>query len=167
MRLREKRTILAIEPTLRGLAYAVFEEGQLLDWGRSQRTTKYDEVALLDRLMGHYGADIVVLEDPDADGCRRGARVKRVLRILGGFAATRRSKVRAVGREGVREKWRAAGCRTNESIAARIAELFPVLRPLVPRPRKSFMPEDERVRVFGAIALALAATRSFPSRLAS
>jgi len=167
MRLNEKKTILAIDPTLRGLAYAVFEEGQLLDWGRSQRTSKYDDLALLDRLIAHYGADILVVEDPDASCCRRGARVKRLLRSAREYAEMRRLKARAVRRVGVRDSWRAAGCRTSESIAARIAELFPVLQPLVPKPRKSYMPEDERVRVFGAIALALAATRSFPPRLVS
>ncbi len=163
MPLRDKRTLLGVEPTKRGLAFAVFDRGTLLDWGRANRSGKFDELALFGRLVARYGADAVVLEDPDAKGCRRGPRVRRLLRKLSEQTKTRRIRVLVAARQAARDLWRANGRRSNEAIAGAVAEMFPVLRSLVPRPRKSFMPEDERVRVFGAVMLVLAvADRSAP-----
>lgn len=155
--LRDKRTLLGLEPTKRGLAFAVFSGGRLLDWGRVHRSRRHDEVALLDRLFERYGVDVLVIEDPDAEGCRRGPRVRRLIRKLGDHAKARRIRTVAPARKAARAAWQTSERRTNEAIAGAIAEVFPVLRPLVPRPRKSFMPEDERVRVFGAVMLVLAA----------
>src|SRR6266851_2699746 len=97
MTVRDKRTILGVEPTTRGLAFAAFDRGKLLDWGRVNRSNKRDDLALLDYLLGHYGVDVLVVEDPDAQSCRRGERAKRLLRDLNLHAEMRRIKTKAVG----------------------------------------------------------------------
>ena len=48
----------------------------------------------------------------------------------------------------------------KETIAAKVAERFPELRPYLPPPRKPWMSEDERMNVFDAVGLGLATTRS-------
>jgi hypothetical protein len=167
MILRDKRTILGVQPTKRGLAFAVFDGGELLDWGRRNRSARLDDVALLDRLIGHYGVDALVVEDPDASGCRLGPRIRHLLRQLREHAETRRMRVIVVPHHALGKGWKRNAGGTKQSIAAAIAEALPVLRTVVPRPRKSFMAEDERVRIFGALILVLAATKSFPPPLAS
>jgi hypothetical protein len=43
----------------------------------------------------------------------------------------------------------------KHAVAKGIAEDFPVLEPLVPRPRKFYMDEEARVQVFDAASLVL------------
>jgi hypothetical protein len=154
-RLAEQRSVIAIDPTTRGLAYAFFEGGELMDWGNTAKGEEKDERALLDRLIDGCAADILVIEDPDDDGCRRRPRIRALLRALRQHALKRGLAVVRVPREGVRKAWIARGHKAKDAIAAEVVKLFRELAPILPRPREPYMTEDARIQIFDAVTLAL------------
>jgi hypothetical protein len=152
--LGDPRTIVGIDPTHDGVAFAVFEEGQLMDWGTWRADGK--EWNVLDRLIEEYGAEVIVLEEPDAPGCERRARMRHVLRGLAGHASRNGLPVVRVARREVRDAWRRVwGVTRKQAAAAVIAELFPVIASIVPKPRKVYVREVPRARIFGTVALVL------------
>jgi hypothetical protein len=151
-----QRSVVAIDPTPKGIAYVFFENGELLDC--AQRSTTADEQEILfavDEILNGCAADILVLEDPDVRSTRRHPRMKHVLRLVTSHVRRRGIPVVQVAREEVRVAWAAEGVRTKEAIAAAIAERYPLLAPFVPPPRRYPASEDARVNLFDAASLAL------------
>ncbi len=151
-----QRSVVAIDPTPKGIAYVFFENGELLD--SAQRSTTADEeeiLAAVNEILNGCAADILVLEDPDVQSTRRHPRMKHVLRLITGHVRKRGIPVVQVAREEVRAAWTAQGVTTKEAIAAAIAERYPLLAPYVPPPRKYPASEDARVNLFDAASLAL------------
>src|SRR5256885_16448983 len=95
-RITDRRFIVGIDPTPRGLAFVLFESGELLDWGT--RRSDDGEIRLLDRLLDGVNADVLMLEDPDAPRCERRPRMKQLLRRLRAQAESRGVEVRLVSR---------------------------------------------------------------------
>ena len=152
-RIADNRSIVGIDPTPRGLAFAFFESGELLDWGT--RRSDGNEPAVLERLLGAFKAEVLVLEDPDARGSERRARMKLLLRRLADPALTRGVTVVTVGRRDVRETYAKRGMTRKHTVAAEIAAMFPEVEPLVPRTRKVYRSEEARAEIFDAISLVL------------
>jgi hypothetical protein len=152
-RLVDQRSILAIDPNSRGLAFAWFEGGALLDWGT--RRTSGDEVVLLDRLVGRYQSDVVVLEDGDAKRSERRPRVRRLLRLFATHAVDRDVAVLKGRRYEIRNAWRERGMTNKHAVAKAIAAMFPEIEPLVPREKKPFRSFEGRADIFDAVSLAL------------
>jgi len=151
-----QRSVVAIDPTPKGIAYVFFENGELLDC--AQRSTTADEqeiLAAVDEILNGCAADVLVLEDPDVKSTRRHPRMKHVLRLVTSHVRKRGIPVVQVAREEVRAAWAAQGMRTKEAIAAAIAERCPLRAPFVPPPRKYPASEDARVNLFDAASLAL------------
>jgi hypothetical protein len=151
-----QRSVVAIDPTPKGIAYVFFENGELLDC--AQRSTTADEqviLAAVDEILNGCAADILVLEDPDVRSTRRHPRMKHVLRLVTSHVRKRGIPVVQVAREEVRAVWAARGVTTKEAIAAAIAERYPLLAPFVPPSRKYPASEDARVNLFDAASLAL------------
>jgi hypothetical protein len=151
--LGDPRAILGIDPTKRGLAFVFFEDGRLLDWG--SRRGGGNEIAAFEGILNLCPADVIVLEDPDADGSERRPRMRKLLQSLTRAAEARELLVRKISRLDVRRSWSARGVTRKHAVAKAIAEDFPVLEPLVPRPRKFYMDEEARVQVFDAASLVL------------
>jgi hypothetical protein len=164
MKLRDHRSILGVDPTKRGLAFVFFERGELIDWGSRKcgRELK-NGLALLDVLVGTSAADIVVFENPDAEGCLRRARIRQFLRVAVAHATRQGLRVITVARREVRRTWRSRGSSTKQAIAAKLADELPELRHLVPLPRKVFKDEVARLQIFDALSLVLAASDRTPS----
>jgi hypothetical protein len=150
----DPRAILGIDPTKRGLAFVFFEDGRLLDWGTRHTG---DELSALEAILRLCPADVIVLEDPAADGSLRRPRMRRVLARLARAAETKGLAVVTVSRLEVRRDWIARGITRKHAVAEAIAEDFPALQPWVPRLRKSYMDEEARVHVFDAASLVLRA----------
>lgn len=151
----ERRSVVGIDVTTKGLAYVFFENGRLIDWESLGRREGGSDLALLDRIVDGCAADIVVIEDSDADGCRLGPRARSVLRDIACHARARGLRVRPVPRGEVSAAWFARGKRNKQEVASAIAEVFPELAPLVPPPRRNFDPEAERINLFDALTLVL------------
>jgi hypothetical protein len=152
-KLKDHRSILAIDPGPRGVAFVFFENGTLLDWGTRGRGVK--ELEVLDAMLVQFEADVLVLEDADASGCERRARLKRVLHQIAERAATRGVSVRKVSRYAVRQSWRERGETNKHDVAAAIGTMFPEIQPYVPRVRRDWDSEDARTGVFDALSLLL------------
>lgn len=150
-RLLDRRCILAIEPTPRGLAFVVFEGGVVMDWGTRRDNEGPIEVA--HRLLTHFQADVLVFENPDAHGCKRRNRVRRLLRDLAQSARYRKSATLLVSRDEVRKAWMRAGATAKHAIAAAIGRMFPEVEYLIPPPRKTYASEHARGEIFDAMSL--------------
>jgi hypothetical protein len=152
---------LSVDPTSKGFAFVVLENGLLVDWGvRRVRSNKnHDSVMKLRLLIQRYKPDIVVLEDVHHRSSRRGSRARR---LLGRFAREAHAHGVAVTRVSQEEVQRRLGAHpgrqlTKHRIALVLADKFPELWEHLPRVRKIWMAEDERMNIFDALAMAIVA----------
>jgi hypothetical protein len=152
-RLTDPRAILGIDPTKRGLAFVFFENGRVIDWRIRHAGT---DIANLDAILRLCPADVIVLEDPNAERSERRPQMRTTLSRLARGAERRGLLVVKVSRFEVREGWRERGVTRKHAVARTIAEDFPALEVFVPRPRiKPYMDEEARVQVFDAASLVL------------
>jgi hypothetical protein len=150
----DPRAILGIDPAKRGLAFAFFENGQLIDWG--MRSAGGSEIVSFEAILNLCPADVIVLEDPEAVGAERRPQMRKSLLRLARAAEARGLLVVRVSRFEVRQQWKERGVTRKHAVAKAIAEDFPALEVFVPRPRiKPYMDEEARVQVFDAASLVL------------
>jgi hypothetical protein len=155
-RSRENITF-ALDPVRRGFAFVVLHGERLLDWGThglKQRAPVTAEAAV--EFAISLGAELLVIEDAADVSCRRRRHVKQFLRGIATVARHEGLAVSLVKRHEVRVTWQEHGLTRKEAVAPALAERYPELQPIVPPPRKTWMPEDARVNVFDALTLALA-----------
>ena len=167
MRVRDRRSIVGIDPTPRGIAFVFFERGELLDWSHLEDDAEdVAQLALLDRILDGCAADVLILEDPDAEGGRRKPRIAHLLRLFAKHAKRRGIEVVQIARRDVHGAWAAKGLTTKEAAAVVIAELLPELAHLVPPERKPGWNEVDRVNLFDAASLVLHYDETLPDKLA-
>ncbi|HEY3569934.1 MAG TPA: hypothetical protein VGP73_18515 [Thermoanaerobaculia bacterium] len=151
--------VLGVDPTTRGFAYGLLEGPErLIDWGLVHVLIRTDRNILLrvEKIFDRTLPEVLVLED--GRGTRRGARAERLIDGIEEIANRRKLLVVRVSRSRVREKFAPAA--TKQEIAEGIARIFPELRSRLPRPRKPWMSEDERMSIFDALSFAIAALRA-------
>jgi RNase H-fold protein (predicted Holliday junction resolvase) len=151
--------IFALDPTTKGFGYAVLETPfRLVDCGLAHVSGEKESgaVARFEELLDQFRPDVVVLEDPAAPGSRRRPRVQKLLERLQETARERGITVHNISRLEVIECFSSPDKRaTKYSIAQCLAETFPELAAKVPRRRKIYQSEDERMATFDALALAV------------
>lgn len=151
-----ERSVVAIDPTTRGVAFVFFENGEPLDWGeRLSSRDLQSALIVVDRVLNAYRASVLVIEDTKAWGCRRRPRVRELLAKVAARARRRDIAVISVPRLAIRKAWEARGAPNKETIATAIGDRFPQLAAIVPPPRRIGRHEDSRVNVFDAASLAL------------
>lgn len=151
----EGRSVVAVDPTIRGIAWVFIENGSVMDWG--ERIISPDNnVGAVVSLIDDYAADVLVLEDANADGCKRRPRIRSVLGDIEKHARRRGVTVVAVSRKEVRRGWLARGATNKQKVAAMIAARHPELSSVLPPPRKAGANEDPRANIFDAASLVLA-----------
>ena len=156
MRPLRDRSIVAIDPTPRGVAFVFLENGRLLDWGeRLAAREAEDVVRIVEQLVAGCAAEVLVIEDAEADGSRRRPRIRHLLRTIAAHARRSGTPVITVPRTDVQKTWGERGVTNKEAVAASIALRFPELSAIVPPPRTASRNEDSRVNVFDAASLAL------------
>jgi len=155
--LPENSTILAIDPTTKGFAFAVFETpDHLIDWGL--RTAPAKSGALLQKvggLLAKHIPDLFVLEDTHAPRSLRRVRARKEIRSMERLALKRGVTVARVSRLAVLDTL--APGKTKYEAAAKLAEIFPVLAERLPRKRKIWETEVERMSIFDALGFAVTA----------
>lgn len=147
--------VIAIDPTTRGFAYAVLTDSEdLVDWGLVHVLVRTDANVLsrAERIFDLFPPDVLVLED--GRGTRRRERARRLIAGIEALAEERNLRVVRISRSRVKGAF--APARTKQEIAEAIARRFPELAYRLPRPRKPWMSEDERMSIFDALSLALA-----------
>lgn len=148
--------VLSIYPTSKGFGFVVMERGkELIDWGTKRSRVKKSQknkdcVKRATSLMKEYQPDAVIL--PEADDPRRCLRIRNLTRQIAKKARTKNIQVVTVTRGEVQKRFAPYGATTKYARAKLIAEWYPPLKPMLPRPRKAWESEDGRLGAFGATA---------------
>jgi RNase H-fold protein (predicted Holliday junction resolvase) len=157
-RFLEPRRVMAVDPTSRGFGFVILEgPQQLVDWAVVQvRKNKEDDcLRRVADLIVRYRPDVVVLEDPTGRESRRCRRVQKLLDRIQRLASKESIITRRFSRAKVRRAFSDSGAKTKYDIAMVIAKRFPELMPRLPRFRKPWMSEDERMSIFDAASFGL------------
>ena len=157
---KQRRCVLAIDPTSKGFGFAVLEgPTTLIDWGVKHATNKKDRnrtaLQLAGELIRRYQPDVLAVEDTGAIGARRCRRVRQLIDWLFAVSWDRRLPVKRVSRRRVQRLFSNGALATKRQVAAALAGRFPELEPHLPRVRKPWMSEDERMSIFDAVAFAV------------
>lgn len=158
MPLGGSRTV-GLDPTTSGFCFVVVEGSEtLVDWQASELSARTPQEVRrrLGRLVKRYEPDLLVVEDMESS--RRGRWARQFVTVVTRFAAEEGIAIRAVSRQEVREHFRPSGA-TKYEIAVAITRLFPELASRLPRKRKPWMSEDERMSIFDALSFVLIALR--------
>jgi hypothetical protein len=148
--------ILAVDPTCRGFGYAVLEGPEtLLDWGMVRRPYPAVPSDKVEYLLDLYQPQLLVVEDHQARGARRGDRARQLIEAGSRLAKSRRVKVVTVAVTAVRALFGDGKSATKHAIATAITEQFPSLADRL-RPKRRIGPEAERMGIFDAVAFGLA-----------
>jgi hypothetical protein len=149
----------AIDPTTPGFAWVLIEGlHTLVAYGSVQVPLPRNRNCLLraDALLTTYRPDVLVLEDCTVEGARRSKRAAELIEELGTQARLRKVRTVRLSRERVVEGFAPEAKRKHE-IAVALCERFPELRSRLPRVRRPWESEDERMNIFDALALAVIA----------
>jgi hypothetical protein len=157
MQLKMPNTILAIDPTSRGFAFAVLEAPAfLVDWG--ERIVPAKSGGLLrkvDELLSRYEPALLVIEDLGVTGTRRRKRAREEINRMEQLAKARGVQAKRVSRLAVLDTF--APGKSKYEVALRLAQAFSVLGDRLPRRRKAWMSEDQRTNIYDALGFAAAA----------
>lgn len=151
------RRVLAIDPTHRGFGFAVLETpDRLVDWGvvHVRSDTHAGCMKRIGQLIEHHQPTVIVTEDGEAEGSRRGTRVRKLIAAVQRLTLDLGARSAAVSLTKTRHAFSRSDPVTKYDIVVAIAERFPELRPVLPRRRKCYMSEDERTTIFQAVAYA-------------
>src|SRR5262245_56978241 len=156
-RLSPHETILAIDPTSRGFAFAILEAPAfLVDWGERIIPAKSgDLLRKVDELLSRYEPTLLVIEDLGVPGARRRKRASEEIRSIELLALKRGLAAERISRLAVRAAF--APAKSKFEVALRLAEIFPTLGERLPRKRKAWTTEDARMNTFDALGFAVAA----------
>lgn len=142
--------ILAIDPTPKGFGFAVLERGgRLVDWGvaRVWATSEMEFVARVDAIISMYRPALVIVPEIPAEPHR--ARSARRVSAVSAHARARGKQIVVMPPSEVK----AAFPGTKHARAELLATQFPELQPWLPRIRRPWMTEDERMHIFDAVSL--------------
>ena len=128
-----------------------------VDWGgvdlRGLSTARAVEKIITK--VAWYLPDVLILEDPKAKGCRKGAYSRAVIRRIEKQAGLRAIEVRFIARLVARRFFPVAGTVNKDKIAQAVLQELPELR-RPPKTRKPWDPEQYRMAMFEAASYALA-----------
>ena len=155
---RRYNLVLAIYPTTRGFAFALFE-GALapVDWGTVEVRGEGKNAACVRRvsqLFGRYAPDALVLQDTGGEA-RRAPRIRQLNDDVRQLAETQGIPVFAYSRGQVRRNFEHLGSTNKDAIADVIVKRIPAFEAFRPPVRKIWMSEDARMGIFDAAALLL------------
>ena len=150
-------TILAIDPTSRGFAFAVLEAPAfLVDWGeRIIPARSGNLLRKVDELLSRYEPTLLVIEDLAVPSARRRKRASAEIRSIELLALKRGLSAERVSRLAVIDAF--APAKSKLEVALRLADTFPTLAERLPRKRKAWTTEDARMNIFDALGFAAAA----------
>lgn len=151
--------VLAISPTPHGIAYAAFEAPLTpIDWG-FKRIKDEDKNArsfeFVNKLCTALRPETLVIEDCETAPSKRQERVRRLYALIATLAETDNRPLARYSKERVRRTFREAGAIDRYEIAQAIASYIPAFVYRMPKVRKLWQSQDDRLAIFDAAALAL------------
>lgn len=152
------RFVLAVVPTCHGYSFVLFEGPEApFDWGTKDIRGEEKNAKTLDgvkAIICRYQPETLVLEEM-AQGTRRTARIRRLVRMLVHLADTEGVAVARYSRRDIRACFLSVGAKTKYEIAKAIANQIPAFLHRLPPIRKIWMSEDPRQSLFDAAALGI------------
>lgn len=152
-------TVLAVYPTTRGFGYVLMRSPlSPVDWGASTAPGKQKNakcIVKISALIEAHQPDVLVFEDPTADGSRRSPRIRNLCLAIGRLADAQSVEVLAYPRSRVKEFFKQFGARTRHEVAVVIAKQVTALERFLPSRRKPWQTESPRISIFNAAALAM------------
>lgn len=152
--------VLALEPSTRGIAFAAFgNNGDLIDWGgRETRFAKNAKCRLEARIIARgFAPALIVIEDGDAPGSTRRARIRELLRALAQDLTDEGYVVGRLPRRRVREYFCRYSASSKEDLVNALCHLYPQLSERRPAPRRAWQSEPYSYPLFEAAALGITA----------
>jgi hypothetical protein len=153
-------SVLSIYPFHRGFGFAVLDsERGLVDWGVSRVSAgRKDEelVARLEGLFEWHNPSAVAVENTAET--LRGSSAKDLTQKVIGWAFSHRLRVIPISQTDLRGLFSGSG--DQHSIATQIARSLPELEPRLPGRRRAWESVDERMFLFNAVGIGLAAMNS-------
>lgn len=150
--------ILSIDPTPKGLGFTILEgRDGLMDWG--VKTVRQDKnagtLAHVEKLINRFHPTTIVVEDTGHWSSRRRGRIRALLEEVRLLAAAYGIRFKRIPRALVHASFASLGRTTKYQIAVALTDKFPELSPRLPKPRKPWQSEDDRMAIFDAAALAV------------
>lgn len=153
------KRILSVDAFSRGFGFAVLEGPQrLIEWGVAEARSdkRIRSLRRIVDLLESYRPATLIMEDWAARGSRRRPRIRKLLQAISDVAQKKRIRGKRVTLQAVRKTFSPSAAFTKYQVATVVATRFPELSHHLPKPRKySGEGEDPRIRLFGAVALAL------------
>ena len=150
--------VLALHPATTGFGWALFE-GPLtpVDWGTAKVSKDRNAgcLARIEVLIANLHPSEIVLESFEGNNVRRSARIRRLYRSLISLAGVNGIESRVFSREAIAKAFSSLGSPSRYEIAAAIASHVSAFEHLLPPRRKIWLPEDPRMALFNAAAVAM------------
>lgn len=149
---------LAIHADRKGFGWVAFEGPFAVhDWGlhRARRNKNLVCLTRVEQILAKLNPEAVVLEAYEAPQARRAIRITLLMRAVAALAADRGATVAVYSRSDVSACFLDVGARTRDEIAAAVVRHVDAFRHRLPKRRKSWQAEDERMALFNAAALVL------------
>ena len=156
MKKQELPIVLAIDPTVKGFGFTVFEgPGNLVNWGlvTCKLNRRRGEFARIDRLLHIHEPNVVIFESLEQS--LRRARSRQFLEELAVHCQQRNVATARYRLDEVKCMFSVFDKRNKRSIATQIATWFPELQARLPEIHRWYEREDERYGIFDAAAFAL------------
>jgi hypothetical protein len=154
---RHPKTLLGLDPTTRGCAYAQLDgTGTLLDWGATTVTPPSDDriLARAEEIIDGCRPDAIAVEDHR--NTQRRERAQGLIRGIERLAKKREIAIIRVTRSQVSAHFSPAT--RKQEIAEALVRIFPVeLGPRLTKARREWDAEPDRMNIFDAVSFAVTA----------
>jgi Holliday junction resolvasome RuvABC endonuclease subunit len=152
--------VLAVQLCYRGFAFVLFEGPEApFDWGlkeiRPRREKNIRTLIEVKRLIDRFRPEVLVIEETAGQQPPRGARIRRLSRMLAQLAVAEYVELHRCSRAEVKACFASVGATTKHEIAKAIATQIPAFAHRIPRLRRQWSSEDARQAIFDAVALAI------------
>lgn len=150
--------VLATYPNHSGFGWVLFEgPDKASDWGIVRVPSPRNEkcVRRIANLLTKLRPDCLVLEASSGPGSRRSHRVRRLCRSIVELGERLDTKTLLITRAQIRACFEGAGAKSRHEIAGDIAARMDEIAHLYPPRRKIWRPEDPRMGLFNAAAVAI------------
>lgn len=154
--------IAAVSLSGNGFGYAIMEGNTLVEYRNKMFFADKNANSLIhiNKLLVRFHPDILVLNDVNAKGTYRAPRIKELHRKVVALAKRRKLKVAKISNVELRTLLLDNPKGTKHNMAERIAKQFPdELAARVPPKRKLWKSEANRMDIFDAVGLAVAANQ--------
>jgi hypothetical protein len=159
-KLRRIRVVMAIFLHSRGFSVAILEDALTVISAYNVVLHNYpinnkDIIEKVKEKINFYLPEVVILEDADGFGSRKGKRVKRAISSIEKYAGINKVSVSKYSRNDIRFVFNAFNAHSKYEIAKVITDNVKQLPVELPKKRLSHKPEHYSMTIFDAISLAI------------